>query len=625
MSIKHPRLRRDVGWFGSFAMGYGDVGPNIFIALGVITLFAGGAAPLAFLIAALIYITVGLAYAELAPTYPYAGGVHVYALKASNTLTAYVAGWAMTLSYLLCISLFAVAAAGYLRYLIPFFEFGGLNFFGIVLPALGFMAGLLIALLLVLNYLGIKYSSLFLSSLVLLGLVIEVVILASGFLLKFDMGLFMQQITQVGSDVVNPDVAYFPWLSLRDNNFLYAVTLAMSSFIGIESIAQAAEETRRPHKTIPRATKMTVVAVVISALLFSLLSTGSLDWRLLASSLENPVAALAQTFPMVGVWLAPLVAVAAFILCYASSNTGVIGISRLVSSMGRFQLLPAWFHSIHPSFRTPSRAIVTLGPLAILLALPGDIPFLASVYSFGALLSYILLMYSFVKLRIVAPDDYRPWKMPGSVRLRLRGGGVEVPLVGILGLVGTTASFLLLLVFHIAGRTLGLLWLGVGMILYVVAREMRGARIIGREESSLVIPMAYRMRLAVLVRPYEDMNVVKSTVRHGLDHRFSIKLVSIVENTNDATSVEDLCNRIDMDLAQLAQELRDEGYEVEHDVAAGDFESIVSNMLERNEVDLVAYIQRKAGKATFEKGHEHQIHRLMTMYPGKTMALRRVG
>ncbi|MEM4415773.1 MAG: hypothetical protein QXH32_07410, partial [Candidatus Caldarchaeum sp.] len=60
--------RREIGWFGSFALGYGDVGPNIFIALGVITLYAGGAAPIAFLIAAVLYATVGLMYAELGPT-----------------------------------------------------------------------------------------------------------------------------------------------------------------------------------------------------------------------------------------------------------------------------------------------------------------------------------------------------------------------------------------------------------------------------------------------------------------------------------------------------------------------------------------------------------------------------
>ena len=615
-------LRRDVGWFGSFAMGYGDVGPNIFIALGVITLFAGGAAPLAFLVAAVIYAMVGLAYAELAPTYPYAGGVHVYSLKASNTLTAYVAGWAMALSYLLCISLFSVAAAGYLGYLIPYLRQAAA---GLPIPWIGLIAGLLISLLLILNYFGIRYSSYFLSSLVLLGLAIEAAILVTGFILKFDLGLFSSQISEVGGDAVHPDVGYLPMLSIRENNFLYAVTLAMSSFIGIESIAQAAEETRRPHKTIPRAAKMTVVAVVVSALLFVILSTGSLEWRVIAASIENPIATLVQSFPVFGMWLAPLVAVAAFILCYASSNTGVIGLSRLVSSMGRFNLMPAWFHSIHPRFRTPTRTILSLGPLAIILALPGDIPFLASVYSFGALLSYVLLMHSFIKLRNTAKEDYRPWLVPGAIKMNFGGRVWEVPIIGVLGLAGTVAAFLLLLIFHNTGRTIGLIWIAAGLVVYVVSRKVRRSKLISREESKLVIPMAYRMKLGVLVRPYEDMHVVKSTVIHGVDPRFTILLISIVEDTLTRTSSEDFCRRVEADLRDVAQQLRSEGYEVDHKVVMGEFEMVVSEMLNKGEIDLVAYIQRRAGKATFEKGHEQQIHRLMSVYPGKTMALRRVG
>jgi len=616
------RLRRDVGWFGSFAMGYGDVGPNIFIALGIITLFAGGAAPIAFLIAAAIYAMVGLAYAELAPTYPYAGGVQVYSLKASNSLVGYIAGWAMALSYLLCISLFAVAAAGYLGYLIPSLRQLDL---GLPIPWIGLVAGGLISLLLVLNYFGIRYSSFLLSLLVLLGLVIEAVILSTGFILKFDLGLFLSHISEVGGDAVHHDVGYLPTLSIRENNFLYAVTLAMSSFIGIESIAQAAEETRRPHKAIPRAAKMTVVAVIVSALLFTTLSTGSLEWGIIASSIENPVATLVRSFPVLGPWLAPLVAIAAFILCYASSNTGVIGLSRLVSSMGRFNLMPSWFYSIHPRFRTPTRTIISLGPLAIILALPGDIPFLASVYSFGALLSYVILMYSFIKLRNLAKDDFRPWRVPGAFKIRAGGREWEIPIVGFLGLAGTLAAFLLLLIFHITGRTIGLIWIAVGLAVYVVSRKQLKAKLISREESRFVVPMAYRMKLAVLVRPYEDMDVVRSTVVHGVDPRFTIRLVSIVENNGPEPALDDLCKRVEADLMDVMQRIRGEGYEVDYKVVKGDFEMVVSGMLERGDVDLVAYIQRRAEKATFEKGHEQQIHRLMTFYPGKTMALRRVG
>ncbi|MEM2973125.1 MAG: amino acid permease, partial [Candidatus Caldarchaeum sp.] len=157
--------KREVGWLGSFALGYGDVGPNIFIALGAITLFAGGASPLSFAVAALLYSAVGLIYAELAPAYPYAGGVHVYSMRAFNSFVGFLSGWSMLLAYVLCISLFSVAAAGYLRQLIPALHTPEIHFLGLQIPSLGLLAGLLASLLVALNIIGIKYSSLMVTAL----------------------------------------------------------------------------------------------------------------------------------------------------------------------------------------------------------------------------------------------------------------------------------------------------------------------------------------------------------------------------------------------------------------------------------------------------------------------------
>ena len=84
MAEEEQALKRDVGWYGSFSMGYADVGADVFIALGLVTLYAGGRAPVAFLVAAVTYVATGLAYAELATTYPYAGGAHIYALWAGR-------------------------------------------------------------------------------------------------------------------------------------------------------------------------------------------------------------------------------------------------------------------------------------------------------------------------------------------------------------------------------------------------------------------------------------------------------------------------------------------------------------------------------------------------------------
>jgi APA family basic amino acid/polyamine antiporter len=628
---REARLKREVGWFDSFAMGYGDVGADIFIALGIVALYAGGAAPLAFLIAALIYLSIGLAYAELAPTYPYAGGVQVYALRASNALLSFVAGWAIMLDYILDLSLFATAASGYLKYLSTWVRAPSIQISpGLNISSLGLIASLLIAFLIVINYVGIKYSASLISGLVIIGLIVQVSILAMGFLTKFNANLFLSQLMQLGNPKRLADVEYFDFLDMGLNNFLYGLTLAMASFIGIESIAQAAEETRKPYKWIPKAVKLCVSAVILFILLFSVLSIGVLDWRVLGSSYENPVAVLVSRFPVIGEQFSMLVALTAFLLCLASANTGLIGVSRLTASMGRFHLIPKWFYQIHPRFRTPVRTIIIFGIIGLLLALPGDIPLLASLYNFGALLSYMLLMISLLLLRSREREVYRPWKMPFSIKLRDKGEyALEIPILGLLGLVGTTAIWILVVLLHPAGRFFGFIWIAAGITLYIAFRKLSKKPILGREERGMVLPAGYRMRVTVLVRPYDDLEMIKRSIERALDKRFSIKLLSIIDVPEITASgwgeveIEAARKEIEKALADLAKELRSMGYDAEYDVKVGDPERILEEEAERSEVDFLAYIVRGFEKVHLEKGFDEKVHSLMLRHPGKIMLLKR--
>ncbi|MCL5671389.1 MAG: hypothetical protein M1423_08870 [Acidobacteria bacterium] len=59
-------LRPDVTVWGSYTWGFADT----FVALGLVFAITHGAAPLAFALAGLVYILIGLAYTELASAYP---------------------------------------------------------------------------------------------------------------------------------------------------------------------------------------------------------------------------------------------------------------------------------------------------------------------------------------------------------------------------------------------------------------------------------------------------------------------------------------------------------------------------------------------------------------------------
>ena len=58
----HPvELRRDVTVWGSYMWGFADVGADTFVALGLVFAITQGAAPLAFALAGLVYVLIGLA------------------------------------------------------------------------------------------------------------------------------------------------------------------------------------------------------------------------------------------------------------------------------------------------------------------------------------------------------------------------------------------------------------------------------------------------------------------------------------------------------------------------------------------------------------------------------------
>src|SRR3972149_3627284 len=114
-------LRRDVTVWGSYMWGFAFVGANTFVALGLVVVASQGWAIFAFSGAGLIYILIGLAYTELASTYPVAGGGQFYALRGLGDLWGFVAGCALLLDYTIDLALFALGSAGYLNYLIRFF------------------------------------------------------------------------------------------------------------------------------------------------------------------------------------------------------------------------------------------------------------------------------------------------------------------------------------------------------------------------------------------------------------------------------------------------------------------------------------------------------------------------
>jgi APA family basic amino acid/polyamine antiporter len=472
-STEQRELRRDVTVWGSFMWGYADVGADIYTALGLVIAAAQGAAGMAFAAAGLVYIMVGLAYTELASTYPVAGGGHYYALRGLNDLWGYVAGVALLLDYTIDIALFAVASVGYLDFFFPYIfhrpfpsPVWNVGLFSLYKPYNVMEAVLLIGFLVWLNILGIRESSLFNEILGAIDIMTESCIVIFGFCAAWHPELLVSQWR-----------AAMHAISWRQ--FAYGFSLAIISFVGLESISQAAQETRRPATIIPRTSLTLIFTVFIFAIAFSNLALGVLPWKEFEIHMDDPVALLAHNIPILGFIAGPFAAFLGTTILAISANSGIMSASRLTFSMSQLSLISPWFNVVHRKHHTPVRTIVffsAAGAVAVILSglTPQLLDTLGNMYAFGATLGYILVFISLLRLRFLDPYTPRPYKVPLNLHWKVGERVVEIPILGFLGLLGVSTIFFTVIATHAIGRIAGPTWVLLCLGYYWFYRKRHG-------------------------------------------------------------------------------------------------------------------------------------------------------
>ena len=122
---------------------------------------------------------------------------------------------------------------------------------------------------------------------------------------------------------------------------------------------------------------------------------------------------------------------------------------------------------MHPRFRTPYIAILAFSTVAAIALIPGETELLATMYSFGAMLSFTIAHVSVVKLRWRYPDRRARWRPPLNFRVR----GKEVPLTALLGGLGTFAAWIVVMALNNRTLAIGAGWMLFGLALYVLYRR----------------------------------------------------------------------------------------------------------------------------------------------------------
>ncbi len=300
-------------------------------------------------------------------------------------------------------------------------------------------------------------------------------------------------------------------------DFFLAIPVGMIAYTGIETISNMAEEAKDETKTIPAAIKRVVIAVfaiyaalpavALSALPVFTATAGSLAVTSGEADVGDQVTLLGLTEKAGGFAGDPILGVVrkmdlgflqmpgeiyvgllAATILFIATNAGIIGVSRLVYSMGLHRQVPDRLRQLHPKYGTPWIGILLFGAIACVAMIPGKAAFLGNMYAFGAMLSFTIAHVSVIRLRLTKPDVNRPYSGPGNLRIR----GRSLPLFAILGGFGTGLAFLVVTFLHLDVAAAGTAWLVLGMLIYPVYRRSQGLDLTTTTKIAIPLPVTER-------------------------------------------------------------------------------------------------------------------------------------
>ena len=418
-----PRLVRAVSRRQLVGLSINDViGSGVYLLPAAAAALLGMASIFGVILAGLAVALLVLCFAEAASYFDEPGGAYLYTREAFGSFVGFEVGWMTWLARVASIASLSNGFALAIAFLWAPASSGA--------PRVLIIVGL-IGVLTWINVVGVKQGARTAVGLVIAKTVPLVIFVA--------IGIFFVDWGRV-SAITAPDPAVLGEAAL----------LLLFAYAGFENTPAAAGEYRNPQRDVPFAmlTMITVVTLLYTGV--QLVALGTLPG--IASS-ESPVAEAASTF--LGSGGALLMTVAAMISIGGNvGNTVLIG-PRYLFALAKDGYGPRLLAEVHPKYRTPAAAIITLSVVALALALTGSFVQLAMLSIIARLTTYIGTAAAVPILRRRMGDR------PNAIRLP---GGPTIPILALL------LSFAFLSSATWQNLVAGAIALVVGAVIYVFRR-----------------------------------------------------------------------------------------------------------------------------------------------------------
>lgn len=459
--------KKGVSAIDFFCLGFGAiVGVGWAVSINGWMSGSGGPVPaaLGYVLCLIIMIPIGLAYAELVPMLPVAGGGAAFAHAAFGEVVSFISGWSAFGAFVAIIPWEAIQITDVLSYLIPSLQTGDALYtvMGSEIRLKVVIIGIIFSFLLfLLNMRGLsaaagvqKFLCIFLVGSAIIGAIAAL----------------------VGGDISNLQPIYDNTVKegLTHNSLIggaFGILCTAAFFLaGFETIPQGVEDAGGDIKNVGRTVVISVTAAcVFYAILLFCFGYGY-SWEEFMG-MTNPAAA--NMFKAIfeggaGSALYWLIVIGALAGLFTTWNGFFMASASLLMGMGRGCLVPKVFAKQNKN-GIPVPGLV----VCLVLSLIG--PFLGAgligdITSFSAaafVLSWTITSYSLVRLRKTEPDLERPYKIPGGIAM------------GIFSAVVTTVVFILLFVPNnpvYMGKTASIMfvgWMVIGIILFLVSAIQR--------------------------------------------------------------------------------------------------------------------------------------------------------
>jgi ethanolamine permease len=341
---------------------------------------------IATLLVIILYTCFSFSYAELACAIPKAGGAYDYAEKAFKKDIGFIAGLAQIIEFVFAPPAIAIAIGTY---------------FNLSFPQVPIIAAAVTVYIVFtgLNVYGVKAAANF---------ELIVTLLAVGELLLFS------TLTLPAFSINNFTINPFPhgWAGA-----FAAIPFAIWFFLGIEGVANVAEETKHPQKDILKGFGWALATLVILCILVFIAAIGIGGWETIVYTENGLVSdsplplALGKIFSSNHVFYQLLIGIGLFGLI-ASFHGLLLASGRATFEFGKIGNAPRILGKVNERFQTPANALICNAFLGMLILFTGKTAEIIIIAVFGALTLYIFSMLAVLKLRKKEPEMERPFRVP---------------------------------------------------------------------------------------------------------------------------------------------------------------------------------------------------------------------